>query len=195
MSSSWSIASGTETVLGPKTATVTSASPAVFTITNHGLNPQDAITLTTTGTLPYGLGLFNKYFVLSGTLSANSFTVSGTLNGTAINTTNLGAGTITATCEQMLVVSGTNATFQFAADMINAALAVGSITVAVLRIYDAVDGVTPREAWRGTYQAFQYANASPAKESPFQPLPTVGWFTVSCLQGPNFSMPWRVIQQ
>lgn len=81
------------------TFTVTIASPAVFTINNHGLANRDAILLTTTGALPTGLSASpgnaaTIYYVINA--STNTFSVSTTLNGTAVNTTGTQSGTHTA---------------------------------------------------------------------------------------------------
>lgn len=81
------------------TFTVTIASPAVFTINNHGLINGDAIVLTTTGALPTGLAASpgntaTVYYVINAT--TNTFQVSTTLNGTAVNTSGSQSGTHTA---------------------------------------------------------------------------------------------------
>lgn len=70
----------------PSTVTVTLASPGVFTLNNHGLRLNDTVFLTTTGALPTGLAAGTIYWVTSTSLSANTFTLSTTPNGAAINT-------------------------------------------------------------------------------------------------------------
>ena len=72
---------------------ISNASPAVFTLTSHGLTLNDSIVLTTSGTLPTGLSLATTYYVISAGLTANAFRVSLTLGGTVINTTGAGSGT------------------------------------------------------------------------------------------------------
>lgn len=84
---------------GTATFTVTIASPAVFTINNHGLQNGDAIVLTTTGALPTGLtaspsNAATIYYVINA--ATNTFQVSTTLNGTAVNTSGAQSGTHTA---------------------------------------------------------------------------------------------------
>lgn len=84
---------------GVSTFTVTIASPGVFTINNHGLQNGDTILLTTTGALPTGLAASpsntaNIYYIVNAT--TNTFQVSGTLNGTAVNTSGTQSGTHTA---------------------------------------------------------------------------------------------------
>jgi hypothetical protein len=81
------------------TFTVTIASPAVFTINNHGLQNGDALVFTTTGALPTGLTASPStsatvYYVINA--GTNTFSVSTTLNGTAVNTTGTQSGTHTA---------------------------------------------------------------------------------------------------
>lgn len=76
-------------------ATVTIASPAVFTLNSHGLLDNDAITLTTTGALPTGLSTGVTYFVTN--KATNTFQVALTRGGTAVNTTGTQSGTHTFT--------------------------------------------------------------------------------------------------
>lgn len=71
--------------------TVTIASPGVFTIIGHGLNDGDPVRLTTTGALPTGLNTTTTYFVVSAT--ANTFSLSLTAGGAAINTSGTQSGT------------------------------------------------------------------------------------------------------
>lgn len=77
------------------TVTMTIASPAVFTLTSHGLVAGDIVKFTTTGALPTGLTVGTKYYVISSGLTANAFEVSATLGGAAINTTGTQSGTHT----------------------------------------------------------------------------------------------------
>src|SRR6185503_15803006 len=77
------------------TATVTIASPAIFTLNSHGLTANDTIQLTTTGALPTGLSASTTYYVISTGLTTNNFEVSATLGGNAINTSGTQSGTHT----------------------------------------------------------------------------------------------------
>jgi hypothetical protein len=81
------------TTLG--TVTVTIASPAVFSYTAHGLIAGDTLELTTTGSLPTGLAVSTKYFVISSGLTANAFQVATSLAGTAVDTSGSQSGTHT----------------------------------------------------------------------------------------------------
>ena len=74
------------------TCTISIANPAVITLTSHGFVAGDVIKFTTTGALPTGLSITGKYFVLSAGLGANSFRVSQTLGGTAVETTGTQSG-------------------------------------------------------------------------------------------------------
>lgn len=74
------------------TFTVTIASPAVFTLTGHGLNAGDTVQFTTTGALPTGLSVGTTYYVISTGLTANTFEVSATAGGVAINTSGTQSG-------------------------------------------------------------------------------------------------------
>lgn len=71
--------------------TVTIASPGVFTFTSHGLLINDRVYLRTTGALPTGLAQNTLYYVVS-TPTANTFTLSATLGGAAINTSGSQSG-------------------------------------------------------------------------------------------------------
>lgn len=63
----------------------------LFTVTDHGLVDDDQIELTTTGTLPAGLSTGTTYYVISAT--ANTFQLSATQAGAAIDITDAGTGT------------------------------------------------------------------------------------------------------
>jgi hypothetical protein len=77
--------------------TVTIASPAVFSLTAHGLTVNDSVTLATTGSLPTGLAPATTYYVISTGLTSNAFELSATPGGTAITTTGSQSGVITLT--------------------------------------------------------------------------------------------------
>jgi hypothetical protein len=79
------------------TVTITIAAPAVVTWTAHGLEAETPIQFTTTGSLPTGLSLLTDYYVLATGLATNSFQVSATLNGAAVNTSGTQSGVHTAT--------------------------------------------------------------------------------------------------
>jgi hypothetical protein len=75
------------------TFSVTSASPAVITKNNHGFVAGDQVIFTTTGALPTGLTRYMRYYVLSTGLTTNSFRVSTTSGGSAVNTSGSQSGT------------------------------------------------------------------------------------------------------
>lgn len=77
------------------TFTVTLASPGVFTLAAHGLIVGDALYLTTAGALPTGLAANTQYFVVS-MPDANTFTLSASRGGSAINTSGSQSGVHTA---------------------------------------------------------------------------------------------------
>jgi hypothetical protein len=74
------------------TVTISNATPGVFTKVGHGYAANDPIVLETTGTLPSPLAIDTVYYVKT-VLSADTFTVSATVGGAAINTTTAGSGT------------------------------------------------------------------------------------------------------
>jgi hypothetical protein len=77
------------------TATMTIASPCVVTRASHGLEIGDTITFTTTGALPTGLTASTTYYVISAGFTANTFRLSATVGGAAINTSGSQSGTHT----------------------------------------------------------------------------------------------------
>lgn len=79
------------------TVTISIAAPAVITWTAHGLEAETPVAFTTTGALPTGLTAGTTYYVLTTGLSTNSFQVSATLNGAAVNTSGTQSGVHTGT--------------------------------------------------------------------------------------------------
>jgi microcystin-dependent protein len=77
--------------LTSQTFTVTIASPAVFTKTAHGFIGGERVRLSTTGALPTGLNTTTDYYVIY--VSANTFQVSTTYNGAAVNSSGTQSGT------------------------------------------------------------------------------------------------------
>lgn len=75
--------------------TVTIASPAVVTCVGHGLVAGDKIHFTTTGALPTGLSAGVEYFVLSTSLTTDTFRLALSPEGSAINTSGAQSGTHT----------------------------------------------------------------------------------------------------
>jgi hypothetical protein len=73
--------------------TVTIASPGVVTWTAHGFANGQAVVFTTTGALPTGIVANQVYFVIS--QATNTFQLSATYNGPAINTSGSQSGTHT----------------------------------------------------------------------------------------------------
>lgn len=87
------LSSSPDTTLG--TATITIATPGVVTLNSHGLTVNDSIKFTTTGTLPTGITAGTMYYVISSGLTTNTFQISGSLGGSAINTSGSQSGTHT----------------------------------------------------------------------------------------------------
>lgn len=74
---------------------MTIASPGVVTWTGHTLQNGDQVVLTTSGALPTGLTAGTTYFVIN--QATNTFQLSVTAGGSAINTTGTQSSTHTAT--------------------------------------------------------------------------------------------------
>jgi hypothetical protein len=89
------------------TCAISNASPAVVTRTAHGLENGMAVTFSTTGTLPTGLTAGTIYYIIN--KADNTFNVSATSGGSAINTSSAGSGTHSVR-PVSAVVSGTTAT-------------------------------------------------------------------------------------
>lgn len=79
------------------TITVTIASPAVVTATGHGLQIGDQVYLTTTGALPTGMSANTLYYIISSGFGANSFEISASRGGSAVNMSGSQNGTHTMT--------------------------------------------------------------------------------------------------
>lgn len=92
----FSLAPGTSS-----TVTITNASPGIVTWTAHGLQANTPVVFTTTGALPTGLTAGTQYFVKT-VVSADTFSVSATQGGAAINTSSAGSGTHTATSSPVM---------------------------------------------------------------------------------------------
>lgn len=77
--------------------TITIATPAVVTLTAHGLTENDEIQFTTDGALPTGIVAAAKYYVIATDLTANTFKFSVTFGGPAVDTSGSQSGTHTLT--------------------------------------------------------------------------------------------------
>lgn len=75
------------------TCTISNASPCVITSATHELAVDDTIWLETTGALPTGLVVDTTYYVINNGITADTFRVSTSKGGTAINTSSAGSGT------------------------------------------------------------------------------------------------------
>ena len=77
------------------TFTVSIATPAVISLKNHGFQTNDLVIFTTTGALPTGLSVDTWYWVIADGLTDDTFRISSTKGGSAINTTGTQSGTHT----------------------------------------------------------------------------------------------------
>lgn len=73
--------------------TITIASPGVITAKNHGLTAGDKVRFITTDALPTGLSTYTDYWVISDGMGDDTFEVSTTKDGTAVNTSGSQSGT------------------------------------------------------------------------------------------------------
>jgi len=85
-----------------------------ITIVGHGYTNGQKVTFTSTGTLPSGLVAATTYFIINAT--ANTFQVSLTLGGSAVDITSTGAGTHTIKLShelltgRVITITGSNST-------------------------------------------------------------------------------------
>jgi hypothetical protein len=86
------------------TVTMTIASPGVITWNSHGLSNGALVMLLTTGALPTGLTAGTWYYVVGAT--TNTFQLSATSGGSAINTSGSQSGVHTAYAGGSYEVSG-----------------------------------------------------------------------------------------
>jgi hypothetical protein len=94
------------------TVTISSASPGVITLASHGFAANDPVVFSNSGgALPVAIVAGTKYFVKT-VLDANTFTISATAGGAAINTASTGTGTHSVTWLYSSVSS--DAQWQFA---------------------------------------------------------------------------------
>lgn len=81
-------------ITAPRTFTMTIASPAVITLSSHGLSNGDFVSFSTTGTLPTDAAtsetIWGGYVINAAT---NTFQISATQGGSAINSTGSQSGT------------------------------------------------------------------------------------------------------
>jgi len=78
-----------------RTCTISIADPAVITLNSHGFSAGDVIKFDSTGSLPTGMQVFARYFVLSTDLSLNTFKFSLSPGGAAVATSGSQSGTQT----------------------------------------------------------------------------------------------------
>lgn len=78
------------------TATISIASPGVVTWNAHGLSANDPVKWTSTGSLPTGYTGGVNYYVVGSSISPNTFQLSATPGGAAINTSGGQSGIHTA---------------------------------------------------------------------------------------------------
>lgn len=81
--------------VGENTVTITIATPAVISWTGHGLQLDDEVVFTTDGALPTGITASTTYYVISAGLAADSFRISASAGGAAVNTSGSQSGTHT----------------------------------------------------------------------------------------------------
>lgn len=93
------------TAIPSSTVTVTIASPGVVTWTAHGLANGTAVMFSTTGALPTGLTADFTYYVINA--AADTFQLSLTQGGAAVNTSGTQSGTHTAYAALFTLPAGT----------------------------------------------------------------------------------------
>lgn len=86
--------------LNSANVTITNASPGVVTWTAHGLAANQTVVFNTNGgSIPTGLSAGVAYYIVPGTVTTNTFQVSTSLGGTAVNTSSNQSGTVTGSSD------------------------------------------------------------------------------------------------
>lgn len=80
------------------TVTISIATPAVVSWTGHGLSIGAAVKFSTDGALPTGITAGTVYYIITAGFGVDSFQISTTLGGTAVNTSGSQSGNHTCTC-------------------------------------------------------------------------------------------------
>jgi len=75
------------------TVTISNADPAVITWAAHGMAIGDTVYFTTDGTLPTGITVDTKYYIITAGFAAGEFEIATYPEGMAIATSSAGAGT------------------------------------------------------------------------------------------------------
>ena len=96
------------------TCTISNATPAVVSKSGHGYAIGDIVTFSVSsgGSLPTGLTAGTKYYIIATSFGANSFKVSATYGGGAVNTSSAGSGTFTVTPASTRIVGITRRGFR-----------------------------------------------------------------------------------
>lgn len=138
-----------ESLIGTQsTVTISNGSPAVITWATHGLIENTPVVFTTDGALPTGLTAGTVYYVLDPQL--NSFNVSTTIGGTAVNTSSAGSGTHTATGNPNLGYALTDTTAWFQVGSTNK---FGMFDLEVSTASEADDAINVDVSISGTWAA------------------------------------------
>lgn len=130
--------SGTAYTEVAKTFTADAATD-VLTSTAHGFTDGKVVQFTTTGTLPGGLSLATDYFVINS--ATNTYKVSATPNGAAVDITSAGTGTHTATADKDGTAVFFNETF---VDITSITVGVAFGGAAKYALYNFVDVPNPK---------------------------------------------------
>lgn len=90
------------------TVTISIASPAVITWPNHGLTASNiqGVMFTTTGELPTGLTAGQVYWLVASSVTTDTFEVSASAGGDAINTSGSQSGTQSCTVQTIVAIAG-----------------------------------------------------------------------------------------
>lgn len=131
------------------TATMTIASPAVVTHTNHGLVAGDEIMFTSTASLPTGVSQWTSYYVIATDLTANTFKFSATVGGSAINTSGSQSGT-----HYLIAVNKATVSNTMAGETLSLPYKITTGTIANNKVYIAANAkIIAAAYYAGTYTA------------------------------------------
>lgn len=176
------------------TVTMTIASPCVVTYNSHGLVAGDKVVFTTTGSLPTGITAGTTYFVISAGIATNTFEISATDGGSAVNTSGSQSGTHSIVAETALLDVAAAGVYSLHVDL----NAMASADAMELRIYQMIlTGGTRRVAYYNIFNDAQPTDGLIAVSVPIaNELTDAGALRFSLRQfaGTARAFPWKVLK-
>jgi hypothetical protein len=183
---SWTLSSsGTKTPTVAGSVTVTSASPAVVSMTNNAAAGDLVYFYGTTA--PTGVTFYQVYYIISTGLSGSQFEFSATPGGAAINTSSTGSG-VSAAIGHVLATDTTNGTYVPKVEVTNMAL--GDIAKTQVWTTTLSGGSSVLE-WESNFAQIPITASKP---SPFVASDISVQFVLWQLAGTARAFPWKLLR-